>query len=140
MWLASTVCAVFAALALWHFRMAMTIGSDESAAVPSLRGKPLFTPSRASTIAVGVVLLLFALLVLATAGIVRPRLPQPVLTWLSYGLAMGLALRAIGEFKYVGFFKSVRGTHFARMDTLVYSPLCALLSAGVATVAARHAT
>ena len=139
MWLASIVCAVFAVLAVWHFRLAMTLGSDESAAVPSFRGKPLFTPSRASTIVVGLVLLLFAMLVGATAGILRLQVPQPVLTWLSYGLATGLAVRAIGEFKYVGFFKTVRGTRFARMDTLVYSPLCALLAAGVATVAARHA-
>ena len=43
--------------------------------------------------------------------------------------------RAIGDFKYVGFFKRVRGSKFARMDTLVYSPLCLLLALGVARVA-----
>jgi hypothetical protein len=44
----------------------------------------------------------------------------------------------VGEFKYVGFFKRVRGTRFATLDTLVYSPLCLLLAAGVAWVALRH--
>jgi hypothetical protein len=73
---AMTVCLAFGALALWHFYMALLPGSGESGAVPSVKGKPLFVPSRKSTVTVGVVLLLFAGLVAATAGIVsvgRPR-------------------------------------------------------------------
>ena len=38
------------------------------------------------------------------------------------------ALRAIGDFRYVGFFNRVRDTGFARLDTLAYSPLCAGLA------------
>jgi hypothetical protein len=52
--------------------------------------------------------------------------------------ALGLFARAIGEFKYVGFFKRVRGSRFARRDTLLYSPLCLWLAAGVAFVAWQH--
>jgi hypothetical protein len=39
---------------------------------------------------------------------------------------MGLVflVRAVGEFKLVGFFKRVRGTSFARWDTWLFSPLC----------------
>jgi hypothetical protein len=55
--------------------------------------------------------------------------------WLSYGLALGLLARAVGDFKYVGFSKRVRGTPFARLDTWIYSPLCLLLALGVALVA-----
>jgi hypothetical protein len=50
-------------------------------------------------------------------------------------LAAGLLARTVGDFKYVGLFKRVRGTPFARLDTLLYSPLCLLLSLGVASVA-----
>lgn len=32
--------------------------------------------------------------------------------------------RAIGEFKYVGFFKRIKDTEFAKADTKLYSPLC----------------
>lgn len=137
--LAVVVCTVFIALGLWHFYMAFAGSSGASAAVPSLDGKPLFVPSTQATIAVGVVLMLFAVLVAATSGILSLGLPPIVLSWLSYALALGLFARAIGEFKYVGFFKKVRGSRFARMDTLFYSPLCLLLSAGVATIAAQHA-
>jgi hypothetical protein len=129
------VILVFAALAVWHFRMALLPTHGASGAVPSVDGKPLFVPSRASTVAVGVVLLLFAGLVAATAGLVQVGLPLRVLAWLSYALALGLLARAVGEFKYLGFFKRVRGSRFARLDTWVYSPLCLLLAVGVALVA-----
>ena len=82
---------------------------------------------------------LFAMLVAATSGMLSIGLPSRVLSWLSYALALGLVARAVGEFKYVGFFKKVRGTRFARMDTILYSPLCLLLSAGVAAVAIQNA-
>lgn len=131
------VCAVFVVLALWHFRMAFAPASGESGAVPSVQGKPLFVPSSTATVGVGIVLLAFAGLVAATAGLLPLAVPRVVLVWLSYALALGLVMRAIGEFKYVGFFKRVRGSRFARLDTLVYSPLCLLLAVGVALVA-RH--
>lgn len=133
------VCTLFIALALWHFYMAFSDSSGESAAVPSVNGKPLFVPSTKSTIAVGLVLVLFALLVAATSGILALGLPRPLLTWLSYALALGLLVRAIGDFRYVGFFKRVHESRFAKMDTLVYSPLCLLLAAGVATITYQHA-
>jgi hypothetical protein len=45
-------------------------------------------------------------------------------------LAVLFGGRAIGERRYVGFFKRVRGTTFAWWDTRVFSPLCAALSLG----------
>ena len=122
--LASAVCAVFVALALWHFYMALGgLASGADGAVPIIGGQPLFMPSAQSTVAVGIALLLFAALVAATAGLPVVGLPTRLLVWLSYALAAGLLARAIGEFRYVGFFKRVRGTPFARLDTLLYSPL-----------------
>jgi hypothetical protein len=84
-----------------------------------------------------VVLLLFAGLVGATAEFVEIGIPVRVLSWLCDALALGLLARAIGEFKYVGFFKRVRDSKFARLDTLLYSPLCLLLAVGVALVGRR---
>ena len=37
-------------------------------------------------------------------------------------------VRAIGEFKYVGFFKTRKNSLFAEKDSKYYSPLCLLLS------------
>jgi hypothetical protein len=136
--LAIAVCTVFVVLSLWHFRMALAPARGASGAVPSVDGKPLFVPSTRATVGVGVALLSFAALVAATAGFLPLALPGVALIWLSYGLALGLLLRAIGEFRYVGFFKRVRGSRFATLDTLVYSPLCLLLAVGVALVAFHH--
>ena len=101
-------------------------------------GKPLFAPSTRATVAVGVVLLLFAGLVAATGRLLEVGVSPRLLSWLSLALALGLLARAIGEFKYVGFFKRVRGSRFAHLDTWIYSPLCLLLALGVALVAMRN--
>ena len=45
-------------------------------------------------------------------------------------IAFGFFIRAIGDFKYVGFFKSIRNTTFGRLDTKYFSPLCLILSLG----------
>ena len=43
--------------------------------------------------------------------------------------------RAIGDSELVGFFKEVRDSKFARLDTLFYSPLCVVLGAGLLVLA-----
>jgi uncharacterized membrane protein YidH (DUF202 family) len=131
------VSLVFVALAIWHFRMAFW-PIEGGGAVPSVDGKPLFSPSTSATVAVAIVLLLFALLVAATGGLFEVGVSRRLLTGLSFALALGLLGRAIGEFKYVGFFKRVRGSRFARLDTWLYSPLCLLLAIGVAFVAQNN--
>jgi hypothetical protein len=131
---AIVVGAVFVVLAIWHFRMAAAPSSGRTGAIPSVDGRPLFTPSPAATVAVGVVLLGFAALIAAAAGLVSVGLSARVLSWICYALALGLLARAIGDRKYLGFFKRVRGSRFARLDTLAYSPLCLLLAIGVGTI------
>lgn len=46
-----------------------------------------------------------------------------------------LVARAIGDFRYVGFFKRVRGSRFATLDSLLFSPFCLTLGAGALWVA-----
>jgi len=135
--IACFVILVFVALAAWHVRMALGSSSVTSGAVPSVSGEPLWVPSVQATLAVAVALLLFACLVAAMAGFISFGIPQRTLAWFCYALALGLVARAIGEFKYLGFFKRVTGSKFARSDTLLYSPLCLLLAIGVTFVACR---
>ena len=44
-------------------------------------------------------------------------------------MAAVFAIRAIGEFRYCGFFKKIRNSEFAYWDTRIYSPLCVVMSA-----------
>ena len=49
-------------------------------------------------------------------------------SWIFYSgtwvISLLFLLRTIGDFRYVGFFKSVTDTNFARWDTILFSPLC----------------
>jgi hypothetical protein len=129
------VCATFLVIALWHLYMAWSPAKGANGSVPSLDGKPLFVPSTRATILVAVMLVLFAGLVAATAGLLQLAVPRATLRWLSYVLAAGLFARAVGDFRFVGFFKRVRGTPFATLDYFLYSPICLLLAAGVSWIA-----
>jgi hypothetical protein len=134
--LALTTATVFAFLALMHFYWAVGGGSGLNSAIPEINGMPVFKPAKAATAAVGLVLAATAAIVLMHAG----ELPSPVPTWLLEGAVVGasavLIMRAIGDFRLVGFFKRNRDSPFARMDTLLYSPLCLVLGAALALLAA----
>lgn len=127
--------AVFAVLGLVHLYWAAGGRIGQAAAIPQVGNKPSFQPGTIATIAVA-----FALF--GAAGVVAIRsgiLLDPTLSFLAtigcWVLAAILAMRAIGDFRLVGFFKRVTGTPFARADSLFYSPLCAVLAVLVAEVA-----
>ncbi len=118
--------AIFGFLALLHFYWALggAGGTGSSAAIPEINGVPVFKPSKAGTAAVGLVLL-------GTAAIVLMHVEL-----LIAGAAIALILRAIGDFRLVGFFKRPNNSRFARMDTRYYSPFCLALGAALAAIAA----
>ena len=133
--LAIVIVVVFAVLALAHVYWAVGGRITWLAVVPEVRGRPAFTPSAPATFVVAVALFACAGLVAATAGVLAIPVSPSVLTWLTFALALVLLLRAVGDFKLVGFFKRVRGTNFAHLDTVIYSPVCLALSLGVFVVA-----
>jgi hypothetical protein len=98
-------------------------------------GKPLFQPSRWATVAVALALFCAATVVAIRSGILSVPAPGFLAVVGCWGLAAVFGLRAIGDFRYLGFFKRVTATRFARADTFVYSPLCAVLAVMTATVA-----
>jgi hypothetical protein len=79
-----------------------------------------------------------ALTVAAAGDLIR----LPVPAWTVVGgailLAVVFAARAIGDFRLVGFFKTRGDGAFAWLDTWVYSPLCLLLAAAIATIVATR--
>jgi hypothetical protein len=122
--LASITAAVFGFLGLLHFYWALKGVYGDSAAIPEFDGRPAFKPTKAATAAVGLALLGTAAIVLLQVKLL-----------LAFAAA-ALLLRAVGDFHLVGFFKRVRGSRFARLDTLLYSPLCLALGAALAVQAA----
>ena len=84
---------------------------------PERDGTALFAPGPLSTLGVAAGLT-GAAIVVSRAGFARSQ------RGLANLVAIAFFLRAVGEFRYVGFTKRVRGTEFSRRDDLFYSPLC----------------
>lgn len=126
--------AVFAGLALIHIYWLFSGRAGQLAAIPEVDGKPVVQPSAAATLVVAIGLALCALTIAGAAGVFALPLSHTVLSWLTRAVALGLLLRAIGDFRLVGFFKRIHNSQFARLDIAVYSPLGLALVIGLALV------
>jgi len=117
------LCVVFLALSAIHVRWLFGDQLAFEGVVPTRNGKPLFRPGKGPTLLVAAALA-FAAVISVWRGfypLVEPTWVPRVGIWV---LAAVFALRAIGDFRYIGIFKRVRGTRFARNDSLFFSPLC----------------
>ncbi len=121
----------FAGLSGLHVYWACGGTWGKAAAVPAWKGRAAFAPSPFATGMVALGLAGCAIVVAALAGWLLLPVGGGSIRGLGYALALLFLARAIGDFRLVGFFKRLRGTRFATLDTLVYSPLCLGLSLGV---------
>jgi len=123
---------ILAGLSAIHLYWAVGGRRGQGAVVPTVDGRPRFSPSSTATVVVAALLALSAALV---AGGVSGWPPRWVFRVGGAGVGLVLIARAVGEGRYLGFFKRERGTQFARRDTWLYSPLCLLLGSMAVTVA-----
>jgi hypothetical protein len=129
--------AALAAAAALHAYWAAGGRAGLGAAVPERNGRPAFAPGRLATAAVAVALLAAAVLPAIRLHGAPAALPGSLLAVACWVLALLFTVRAIGDFHYVGFFKRVRGSRFADLDSAAYSPICLLLGLALADVAWR---
>jgi len=104
-------------------------------AIPQINKRAAFSPSRFATVIVAFGLATSALVPLVRTGTLSIPAPFWLSQWSAGVLSLVFCVRAVGDFRLVGFFKRVRGTPFAMWDTRLFSPLCLLLAAGFARVA-----
>jgi hypothetical protein len=140
-------------LAAVHVYWAAGGKAGKAAAVPTAEGRAIIKPSALSTAMVAAGLCVIAAMLalrigwLKLPGLAGDNVFVEIAAWL---IAAVFALRAIGDFRstaarhravrrrrYVGFFKRIRDTRFARLDTLAYSPLCAVLAVLIGIAASR---
>lgn len=122
------LAVIFSLLSFLHLYWAGGGRFGRGAAIPTAGGERLLNPSPFGTILVAAALFAAALVVLGRLkfwGAVVPGWIFYVGTWVISALFL---LRTIGDFRYVGFFKSVSGTDFARWDTILFSPLCLFIA------------
>jgi hypothetical protein len=124
-----TLLVLIAAL---HVYWALGGHAGKSVSVPEQNGVRVIQPGPLSTLAVALALLIAAGIVATQAGLLFRGRFQPTVFILSVGLATVFLARAVGDFRYVGFFKKRVGSKFAHLDTWVFSPLCVLLAVLIA--------
>ena len=91
-------------------------------------GENLFMPGPLSTMVVALGLLGFGLFYATRAGWLE--LPYTtrwsnIIGWMIPSIFL---LRAIGDFRYCGLTKRVKGTQFAKMDSRYFTPLCLFIA------------
>lgn len=88
------------------------------------QGQRVLNPGKVDTTIVALGLIAFGVFYLLKSELIPFETDHWVLTYSGWIIPSIFLLRAIGEFKYVGFFKKVTDTEFGRMDTRFFSPLC----------------
>ena len=87
-------------------------------------GERILNPKKIDSAIVGVGLTLFGLFYIFQTGIMVYNMPEWIMRYGSWIIPAIFLLRAIGDFKYVGFFKRIKKTKFGKLDTKFFSPLC----------------
>jgi hypothetical protein len=120
------------AIALVHFYWGLLAMDGEAVLVPEYEGEPVYTPRNSDFLDVAAALVLGCVVVAARGELLHSPMPSEWTHAGTFGVALVLLARAVGDFRYVGFFKRVRDTAFAEWDTRLFSPVSCLL--GLATL------
>lgn len=129
--LAGLAAAILAIMAVIHMYWALGGSIGAGALVPQTTKGPLFRMTSVTTLLIALTFILAADLMLTRIGMASARIPSWGLHIACGALAAAFLIRAIGDFRYVGFFKRVRHSRFARFDTALYSPLSLFLAVAI---------
>lgn len=125
----NTLILLFLSLLHFYWALGGQWGADK--AVPkSPTGENLFSPGPLACIIVGIFLGLASVLFAVHIGFLDMTLPALIKQYGSLFIGIIFALRAVGEFRYVGFTKRITNSTFATLDSRYYSPLCLLIGLG----------
>jgi len=120
--------AVFLFLAGIHFYWGLGGKWGAEAAIPTQEdNRKVIDPKLFSCLVVALGLLGIGLFVFVKSRNLSIGLPNWLMNDGLWGVSALFILRAMGEFKYVGFFKKIKRTKFGQMDTKYYSPLCLVI-------------
>uniref|UniRef100_UPI0040491472 DUF3995 domain-containing protein n=1 Tax=Flavobacterium sp. TaxID=239 RepID=UPI0040491472 len=116
---------IFISLGFIHFYWLLGGKWGLDKALPTKEvGEKAIEPPKIATVIVGVVLISFGLIYLIKTGLINFQVPNWITTYGSWIIPSIFILRAIGDFKYVGIFKKIKNTEFAKADSKWFIPLC----------------
>jgi len=136
---AALLAVTFSGLAILHLYWAAGGTFGVEAALPAVDGSPVFTPGRTATVGVAGILGSFAVIALIL-GVETDStaILMPYAVFSGFAIGTVLVLRAVGEFRYVGFFKRVKNSRFAVYDSWLFSPFCILAGGAFLVLAATR--
>lgn len=130
--LALALILIFVSISILHFYWAFGGQKWKNFAIPTKSNAStalLFKPRFFETLLVAMGFLVFAWIIgMNTQMFPLVWLPTSYVTYATFGIAFIFLLRAIGEFRYIGFFKRIKNTTFSQMDSRYYSPLCLFIA------------
>jgi hypothetical protein len=129
------LAVILSGLSILHAYWALGGRWGNGYTVPIVDGRRSINPGPVATWVVCGLLAMAALIVVGRAGWISIGPFATIFKIGVWGIGFVFLLRTIGDLRTFGFFKTVKGTDFARFDTWLYSPLCvvlALLAAGLA--------
>jgi len=113
-------------ISLLHIYWAFGGRWGSAAAIPVREGehKPAFTPRKWGTLLVAILIFMASVVLVVQGGYLQGYQANGLSKIGSVVCAFVFIIRAVGDFKYVGFLKKIKHSQFARYDTWFYSPLC----------------
>ncbi len=126
--LSTILLVIFALLGFIHFYWLFGGKWGLEQALPTKKsGVKAIKPPKIATAIVGIVLVSFGLFYLVKTGLKIFRVPNWIIIYGSWIISGIFILRAIGDFKYVGVFKKIKNTEFAKADSKWFVPLCLII-------------
>lgn len=127
--LGGLLIVIFLFLSAVHFYWAFGGKWGFQGALPTNEeGVTVLNPKTIDSVLVGFGLLLFAFFYCIKTSILSIALPNWFLLYGGWALPAIFLLRAIGDTTYVGVFKKIKSTEFAKRDTRYFIPFCAFLA------------
>lgn len=126
--IAAVLFLIFLFLSLIHFYWAFGGKWATQGVYPTPDDKtPPRNPGIIATLLVAIALFGFGIFYLIKCEILSFQLPQKIDKYGLWILIAIFTLRAIGDFKYLGFFKKIKNTKFGQNDTKYFAPLCLII-------------
>lgn len=120
---------IFILLSLLHFYWAFGGVNWLHEVLPtSSNGLNRMNPGIAATLIVAFGLLLLSIITAGNFGLFNRYFKRKYFNYGALLIAIIFFLRALGDFKFMGFFKTIKSTKFAINDTQIFSPLCLFVS------------
>lgn len=116
---------IFLSLSILHFYWAAGGKWGSNEALPTTeKGVVVLHPKITSSIIVGLGLLFFAFFYAFKIAIFQSPFWNGLVLYGGWIIPSIFLLRFVGDFKYIGIFKKITSTKFAKRDTQFFVPLC----------------